>query len=302
MCISNMAVVFVNDGMITSKGGASPVQSVLRGVWTVEEMTKLSKLFAGAAENADEASRIYGLVVDDGSRMDCLYYSCGFSSIVNNADGIGEYAYDDESELEAISKAVNKFSDLLSGEEMIIHDGDDFTEMNEGRTAMLIGYMEFIRTLEKTEEYTVVPLPMLDEKQFDTMGYRTVHRDYTDVWCMPTTTANKTLSGIVLEANASSEYRLVGPFYYEQYLKDRYANGADGRACFDILRDSVVYDLGRAGQVAGLGAEAFWRPCFYTGGAKAFENVFATKYKESASERATNLKEVLANFEKYVNN
>ena len=119
---------------------------------------------------------------------------------------------------------------------------------------------------------------------------------------MPTTTANKTLSGIVLEANASSEYRLVGPFYYEQYLKDRYANGADGRACFDILRDSVVYDLGRAGQVAGLGAEAFWRACFCSGGVKSYENVFATKYKESASERATNLKEVLANFEKYVNN
>ena len=303
MCISNMAVVFVNDGMITSKGGASPVQSVLRGVWTVEEMTTLSKLFAGAADNADEASRIYGIVVDDSSRMDCFYYSCGFSSIVNNTTtGVGEFAFDDESELQAITTAINKFEAMLAGPEMVIHTGDDFTEMNEGRTAMLVGYMEFIRSLERTEEYTVVPLPMLDEKQYDTQGYRTVHRDCTDSWCIPTTTSNKILSGIVLEANASSEYRLIGPFYYEQYLKDRYANGADGRACFDLLRDSVVYDLGRSGQIEKLGAESFWRACFYSGGTENWNNSFATSYKAVATERATSLATVLENFAKYVEN
>jgi len=300
MCISNMSVVFVNDGMITAKGGASPVQSVLRGVWTVEEMTKLSKLFAGAAENADEASRIYGLVVDDPSRIDRLYYSCGFSSVITNeATGESTLGYDEESELQAITVAINKLEALFTGPEVIVHPVDDFTEMNEERTAMLLGYMQYIRTLEKTEEYTVVPLPLLEEGQYDTLGYRTTHRDYTDVWCIPTTTTNKTLSGMILEASASSEYRMIGPFYYEQYLKDRYANGADGRKCFDLLRDSVVYDFGVVG---GLASSTYWRGCFYSGGNVVWSNDFAANYRANATERATTFKEVLDDYAKYVNN
>ncbi len=300
--ISNMAVIFVNDGMITSKGCASPVQSVLRGVWTVDEMTKISKMFAGAAENADEDSRIYGFVVDHGSRMSCLYYACGFNSVINNANGVGEYGFDDESELEAITKALNKFESIMTGPEVVIHGNDSIAEMNEGRTAMLLGFMQHVRTLERTEEYTVVPLPMLKPEQYDTMGYRTVHRDLLDVWCIPTTTSNKALSGIVLEANASSEYRLIAPFYYEQYLKDRYANGADGRACFDILRESVIYDFGRVGLVGGIGCEWYWNVCFEGNDSSYFNNTFASTYRMEEEAKAKNLQKVLADFAKYVDN
>ncbi len=302
MGISNMAVVFVNDGLITSKGAASPVQSVLRGTWTIGEMSKIAKLFAGAAENADEDSRIYGFVVDDISRMDPLYYSCGFNSIVKNANGVAEFGYDEESELMAITSALTLFEELMTGPQVLVHPHDDPTEMNEGRTAMLLGYMQYIRTLERTEEYTVVPLPMLNGDQYDTLGYRTTHRDWMDVWCMPTTTADKVLSGIVLEAMASSEYRMIGPFYYEQYLKDRYANGADGRACFDILRDSVIYDFGRAMQVENIGAEDYWRACFWVGGQLSYGNVFAEKFQAASDERVKNLQKLLDNFAKYKDN
>ena len=306
MGISNMAVIFINDGVITSKGMASPVESVIRGVWTVEEMTNVSKLFAGAAESATPETRFYGLAVDDASRFDPLYYSVGFNSIIKNADGVAEFGYDDASELEAITKAVAKFESLMTGPAVIVHPTDDPSEMNQGRCAMLLGFMEYIRQLEKTEDYTVVPLPMLDESQSDPTsagkGYRTVHRDWMDVWCMPTTTTNKALSGIVLEANASSEYRLMAPFYYEQYLKDRYANGASGRECFDILRASVVYDFGRAMQVVGIGAEDFWRGCFWASGTNTFSNSFESNFKASSNARVQDLKDILNAFEQYHDN
>jgi len=301
MGISNMSVVFVNDGMITAKGGASPVQSVLRGVWTVEEMTNISKLFAGAAETADGENRIYGLSVDHYSRMDSMYYACGFHSTINNAEGVAELGYDEESELRAITAAIQKFEELMTGPQVVMYANDTPDDMNEGRTAMLLGYMQYLRNLECAKDYTVVPLPMLDEAQYDTVGYRTVHRDRTDVWCMPTTTANKTLSGMVLEAMASSEYRLVGPFYYERFLKAHYANGADGRACFDILRDSVVYDFGRVMQSEGIGAEAYWIPCFWTDGLK-YDNVFAEKYKATSGEKGDDLQNILDKFAQYRNN
>ena len=119
---------------------------------------------------------------------------------------------------------------------------------------------------------------------------------------MPTTTANKVLSGIVLEANASSEYRVIAPFYYEQYLKDRYSNGADGRKCFDILRDSVVYDLGRITQLADVGCKGYWSTCFSSGGKAKFDNSFANTARGNLSSQQTNLKIMLDKLALYVDN
>lgn len=298
MSISNMAVIFVNTGLITAKGNADPVQSVLRGTWTIDEMTKISKSFAGEAANAAPESRIYGFVVDDGSRWDRFYFALGFSG-VKNVNGVGTFGFDEESELQAISAAIDKMAPLMSGlgNEVLVHASDNATEMYQGRVAMFLGYMQYIRSLEDTEAYTVVPMPMLNDAQYDTLGYRTTHRDYADLWCMPTTTQNKVLSGMILEANASGEYRNVGPYYYEEYLKDRYANGTMGRECFDILRHSVVYDFGVAGNRAGIGISG-WRGCFYPN----YKNDFVTNYRKSATALNANLEEVLAAYEKYKNN
>ena len=304
--ISNMSVIYVNDGVITSKGMASPVESVIRGVWTVEELTNIVKMFAGAAENATEETRYYGFVADHTSRLTSFYYSSGFSEVVNNADGVGELAYDEESELEAITKGLNLYAEMFTGAQTKVHrvsDRDVYDELLEGRTATFLGYMQIIREMENTEDYTVVPLPLLDQSQSrpeeEGKGYRTVHRDCFDLWCMPTTTANKVLSGMVLEANASSEYRKIGPFYYEQYLKDRYANGASGRICFDILRASVIYDLGRVSQLAGIGTKGAWSSCFTANG---FDNTFAATMKGKMDSEVFNFNKMLSDMAKYVNN
>ena len=299
MSISNMYVIFVNAGLITAKGNADPVQSVLRGTWTVEEMTKISKSFAGEAANLPADERIYGFIIDEDSTSAALYYACGFNSVVN-VNGVGTMGYDEESELQAISAAIDAFKPLMMGygTEVKMNSNDDATEMYQGRTAMLLGFMEHIRTLEDTEAYTVVPLPMLNEEQYDTLGYRTVQRDWSDVWCVPTTTQSKQLSGMLLEANASSEYRNVGPYYYEEYLKDRYANGVAGRECFDILRDSLVYDFGRTMQAMNFGAEWYWRTCFRGG----LTNSFVAEARGEMTMRKQQLAEVLETYQKYVNN
>ena len=301
MTISQMNIIFVNTGLITQKGNSDPVQSVLRGTWTLDEMTKISKSFAGEAANvADENARIYGFVVDHASRLDSFYYSIGFNSI-KNVNGVGTFGYDEETELQQIDMAINQFESLFSGygtEVKVYSNSDTTTELYQGRAAMFLGYMEEIRGLEDTESYTVVPCPMLNEEQFDTLGYRTVMRDYADVWCIAKTTQSKQLSGMILEANASDEYRNVGPYFYEEYLKDRYANGTQGRECFEILRNSVIYDFGRACQRQGLGAEGLFRTCLWHG----FNNTFVSAVKKGASARAEKLQEALEAYEKYKEN
>ena len=295
MSISNMGVLFVNTGLITAKGNADPVQSVLRGNWTLDEVTKISRSFAGEAANATPEEKIYGLVVDNESHMDFLYYSFGFSAI-KNVNGVGTMGFDEESELQAISAAIDAMAPLMSGlgNEVAIYTNDNAQPMYQGKTAMLLGYMHFIRSLEDTEAYTVVPLPMLNAEQYDTVGYRTTQREYADVWCIPTTAQSKQLSGMILEANASSEYRNVGPYYFEEYLKDRYANGTQGRECFDILRNSIIYDFGRTTGFFTSG----WRLSFNP----SYNNVFVAQVRKEATASAERWEKVLAAYEKYKNN
>lgn len=297
MSISNMAVIFVNTKLVSEKGLSDPVESVVRGTWTVEEMTNIVKAFTAEAIGKKPTEAVYGLTVDDPSRLDRLYYACGFRSIVNDANGIGQLAYTSDSQLQAITNGVAAFSEIFQDNSAAVNIQaiDDVDIMNQGRTALFLGYMQYIRKLQNTEDWTVVPLPMLDYEQYETTGYVTTYRDYTDMWCMPTTTQDVVLSGMILEANASSEYRQVAPFYYEQYLKDRYSDGVNGRKCFDILRDTVLYDLGIVGQIADLGGNGYWRQCFQP----SYKNMFTELVKANKSAKEKALENTLAKFEQY---
>lgn len=303
MTISNMAVIFVNTKLIAGKGLSDPVESVVRGTWTVEEMTTIVKAFTAEAVGKTASEKIYGLAVDHASRMDRLYYSCGFRSVVNDANGVGQLAYTSDSQLQAITNGVAAFSEIFQDNAAAVSMGsssesEDTAPLNEGRAALYLGYMELIRSLQNTEDWTVVPLPMLDYDQMDTVGYVTSYSDYTDMWCMPTTTQDVVLSGMIMEANASSEYRNIAPFYYEQYLQDRYSNYLNGRKCFDILRDSVLYDLGIVGTIPGLDANRPWRQCFEGG----YSNKFAELIKAQTTTRELALAEVLEKFAQYKDN
>lgn len=300
MGLSNLSVILINESMIEQKNITSPVESVVRGTWTVEEMTAIAKRFAGEAENATEANQIYGLVVDDPSRMAAFYYTSNFSSVVKSSEGDFKLGYDEEKELQAISDAIAKFEDLISGSQTKIHDSASYTEMKENRTAMLLGAMYYMEDSEAAKEYVPIPLPVLDAKQYDVVGYRTAMGEYADVWCIPTTTSDDILSGIVLEANASSEYRIIGPCYYEYFLNKNYTNRLYGRQCFEILRDSVVFDLGRIGRLEGLGVEDYWNACFYTAKGKDFHNTFRESYEaDGNAATAQDLQRISDSFAQY---
>ena len=91
---------------------------------------------------------------------------------------------------------------------------------------------------------------------------------------------------------------MVAPFFFEQYLKDRYSNGVEGRQCFDILRETMLYDLGVAATISVLGAEKTWRACFRG----SFNNNFAETVKGQRNTLQRTLNDLLQNFEKYKNN
>ena len=287
--ISNLAVIFANRQKMEEEGLGDPVKLALRGLWTVDEMIKYSKQFAGLAEA--NPGEIYGFYCDHESRMGNLYFASGFSSTRNNANGVAELAFDNAETMEKISDAVDKYVILMTGPEASMSSGgDDAQPMYEEKTAMLLGFMHQIRLVENPEIYAPLPLPKLNNNQ---EKYRIVHRDCTDVWCVPITTLDKEMCGIILEANASSEYRTIAPFYFDQYLVKRYASDADGMKCFELIRNSVIYDFGYLSGCA-IGSAAF-RISFQG----IPSNEFMSEYGARIQTARNKLAEILASYQKY---
>ena len=294
--LGKLTVLFANQNMIAEAGLGNPVKLALRGGWTFEQMRTYSRSFAGLAEA--NPGEIYGFACDAASRLDSLYYASGFTGTLNNADGIAELCYDDKETLEQIVNMIDLYVEFFGGVETKINNTDT-KQLYEETTAFFLGCLELIRKVDDSETYAVLPLPKLTEEQTE---YATIHSDATDIWCIPISASDKELSGIILEANASAEYRSVAPFFFDQYLKKRYSSDAEGMQCFELIRDSIVYDFGKANYFASIHVDNMFRSCFYTYGSNpgvTVKNIFMTEYAKEIEAKRLALTKLLEDYQKY---
>ena len=112
----------------------------------------------------------------------------------------------------------------------------------------------------------------------------------------------------MIEALASEDYRSVAPFYFDKYMKLRYATNVICSQMFELVRSSVIYDFGRISQITltnnGIPTvETYWRKSFwdYTLKVKYPENSFATSAEGNIKPMLTNLESLLASYRKYSN-
>lgn len=289
MAIRSMFVMFSNTQMITDAGLTDPVDLVLDGKWTIETMVQYTKAFHGDAEaNPGEA---YGLVIDDDSRMDAFYYGAGFKAITNNADGVAEVTWNDVGYRTRVSDYIDTLVNLLKLPETEIAN-DTAKLMVDGKTALMVASMANIEQL-KDNAYAALPMPKLEEDA----SYATMQNNGYDMWCIPKTTSDAQLAGVVLEAIASSEYRNIAPYYFETVLRDRYAQGADGMKVFDIIRNNTVYDFGRVCQFSLKNTvEGMWRSNFASKKVKNPNNVLESKWASGGDQLNASLAELLAAF------
>ncbi len=292
--IRSMFVMFSNTEMITGENLTDPVELVLNGTWTVDKMIEYAKYFHGAA--VADPGNAYGLVVDDHSRMDALYYGAGFNFTVNNSDGVAELALADASYRTKLSNYCDKLVTFFKLEETDIA-ADTRILMKDKKTALMLASMGNVEELQDNS-YAPIPIPKYDEES----SYRTMQNNGWDMWCIPKTTADAELSGVVIEAIASSEYRVIAPYYFETVLKDRYAQDANGRKVFDIIRSSLIYDLGRVSQftLTKGTVEGIWRDCFVTWAAgvptKVPQNTIESAWAKKGENMKADLLVMLANF------
>ena len=92
-------------------------------------------------------------------------------------------------------------------------------------------------------DYGVVPNPKLNEKQ---PYYTNVGHPFT-TYCIPSyiSETRQNNAAATLECLASESHRTVIPPLFEIVMKARYTTDPAAREMFDIIRSSVVFEIGR---------------------------------------------------------
>ncbi len=288
--------VLVNADMIAADSSLTPVEElVLDNKWTVDKMVEYA-LTVNTDTSVPENEIVYGLVVDDHSRVDQFYYGAGLNMMRNN-NGTVELAVFDQSHVEKTGKLVDKLGKIASTTGFFVDVNNKKNLMKSNQTMFMAAHMQALLNLDSTSAYFPVPAPMYDEEQGE--YYTTPHNSY-DVWCVPMTASNKEDSAILLEAIASSDYRTLAPYFYEEKLKMRYSDSADGMQIFDIIRNATNVDFGRI-QSEPMGVmESPFRGCFSTTEAALYQNNYATKMNDTLKIKyETYLLEILTAYTKY---
>ena len=243
--LRNMMAMFFNPEMLEARNLESPYDLVKNNEWTID---KLSEMIKDTYEdkNGDgkrDAEDIYGFVNATNAKRDAWFFALGNKysevqdgEIVSLVGGDHIQTY--------IDKMVNFYTDDTMLWDAPTYGGtaQDIQFRNERAYFYSSGVFmtEEIKRDESTFEYGVVPMPKMNSQQD---RYYTHLSNTYDTWCVSFNAKDMDLSSAVLECMASEAYRKIGPTYFDTYVKLRYASNEQLGPMYDLVRDSVTFDL-----------------------------------------------------------
>ena len=251
-----MYAVYYNMDMLKNFNIEDPIPFVDNMTWTIDKLIEMSS----------------GLYVDldqDGAQSDNDQY--GFCSTYFHLDAF--YTGSNMRLIEAGDDAYLKISDNFFGEKTVnlvdklgawFKTGDTYVNNNGGSKSYSVTFEEgncafrldrvYIADNEYHNgalrnadwEYGILPVPLYDENQEE---YITVVGNPFTLWCVMQNAKDPSMSTAVIECMASEGYRKTSPALFENNMKYRYtpdnAGKGDGARMFDIVRESITFDLGR---------------------------------------------------------
>ena len=231
------------------------------GSWDLDELIKLTMgpdekgigdISQGSVPNGKDLDDSYGFV----SISYCLsffYSGCNLKLIENNKDEVDGNPLSISEDFGSMRtvKLVQKLGDWYSENTCAVTFGSNYrTIMQGGRTLFTA-----VRARHAGEEYVdmnigIMPCPKFDESQAN--YYTAIGNPFTiyGIYNGLTTrggdkAATYSMMTAVIECWASECYRLVTPQIFEVNMQLKYAETQCETDMFEIVRSSVVFDLGR---------------------------------------------------------
>jgi hypothetical protein len=156
-------------------------------------------------------------------------------------DGWLSYTMNTERMIGALEKMQALFFDG-SNCAMMVSSGDLQKIFEEDRALI---FAHDLRTSAKLREmdsdFGIVPYPKYDDAQ---EKYYSTSTDIFSLMLFPATVSDPEFVGLVTEAMCAVSSSTVIPAYYDIALKDKYNRDAQSARMLDIIRDSLIFDVG----------------------------------------------------------
>ena len=241
-------VVLFNKKLLEANGFENPYRLTDDGLWSFDTMAAMARA-ATVDTNGDGTmgkEDNWGFTGRYNSMLPGFIAGARQKTVEINADGIPELtAGSNQRIFEVFDKVMTLFWDdgVWYSKTNSANDyylTDPFFENDQALFADRTLYSIFhLRDMET--DFGMVPYPKYDDAQ-EGYGSMTVAGSRTTV--VPATVKNKEVVGAVLEALNYYSWKDVIPVYFEVALKQKYSRDNETAKMFDLIIDSMVYDLG----------------------------------------------------------
>ena len=302
-----MYAVYYNMDMLNNLGLSDPVAMVDNKTWTIDALIELSsELYQDLDQSGDQSDLDqYGFCTTyfhldafyTGSDMMCLVPGTD-TYIAISEDYFGQKTVDLVDKLSAWFKAGDSYINPYGG------DVDYDTPFEEGNCLFCLNrvymadneYGKGTAPLRNADwEYGILPVPLYDESQ---ENYITVVGNPFTLWSVMQNAKDPSMSTAVIECLASEAYRKTSPTIFENNMKYRYTPDAAGKGdsarMFDIVRESIAFDLGRIfSDSMSMMSELPSRTASQTGSWATMKAQYERTFKRSLSDLNKSLEKVL---------
>ena len=277
--LGNAMSMFFNKNLFDELGFDYPYELVKDGEWTFDEFAYLAKK-GGKDLDGD------GVITPENDRFG--FVTPEWEAPINILYTGGQKIYDknEEGKLELTlysNKTVDIFADffnLLENEACFLQETEGPNKYNgtnpftDGRAMIYTSTLSSAKGYRNMEDdFGIIPYPKFDEDD----EYATVINGHAHLIVIPNTVEDVERTGAITEALCAYGSRDVIPAFYDVSLKTKYARDEESEDMMDLIKSSIVYDLG---YVSGSPLQSVGRDL-----AKATSHDFASFYasKESSA-------------------
>lgn len=241
--INNTMCMFFNKRIFDDLGFDYPYETVKDGDWTFDEFAYYVK--KGGADldgNGVMEPTIdqYGFWTGEWDTPIGILYTGGQKIYQKNEEGLLELSLYSNKTVDIF----DEFFSLTDNESSFIaiegqYSGPD--AFKEGR-AMLrgsgLGMASGYRSMD--DDFGILPMPKFTEDD----EYASIINGHASLGLIPITVSDVERTGAITEALAAYGSKYVIPAFYDVTLKTKSARDDESEEMMDIIRDSVVFDIG----------------------------------------------------------
>ncbi len=241
--------IYYNMDMVTDRGLDDPTDLALAGTWTIDKMIAMTTdMYEDINNNnVSDYGDFFGLSTLY-FHADSFYSAAGMHWIDKDAGGYMQVSADYGSE-----KSINLAEKLSAW----FSSGVCFTKDNNNEVCKTFANGNSLFTQNRiyiadnqhscglnsaSFKYGVVPVPKYDEAQDS--YYTTVGNPFT-LYEVMNGSNDQDVATAVLECLAYHGYKLTTPAIFEVNMKYKYSSVDKTAQCFDLIRNNIVFDLGR---------------------------------------------------------